>query len=248
MSGDRGYRGFFYREYASAIQDQPTQFDAAAARHWARPYSRYLRGWLPADRGSAILDLGCGSGKFLHWLAGQGYLNLSGIDVSASQVALARQAVQNVFEGDAIGFLREKTEHFDVIVGLDVIEHFDKEEVIDALQACHGALRAGGRLILQTPNADNPFVAGVRYGDFSHETCFGPASLGRILSLCGFRSVEVRECGPVVRGPGSLVQWMLWRFVRQCFRLVNVIETSYPGAGVLTRVMVISGVKPLGGG
>jgi len=83
-----------------------------------------------------------------------------------------------------------------LITGFDIVEHFYKDEVLRFLDAAFAALKPGGRLILQTANADGPWGAQHRYGDFTHEVGFNTNSLGRLLRLTGFESVASRECGP----------------------------------------------------
>jgi SAM-dependent methyltransferase len=43
------------------------------------------------DRASAVLELGCGDGALLAYLAQRGFTNLAGVDISAEQVALAQR-------------------------------------------------------------------------------------------------------------------------------------------------------------
>jgi SAM-dependent methyltransferase len=142
--------------------------------------------------------------------------------------------------GDLLAFLRARPQRFDLLTGLDIVEHFTKDEVLEFLDACRGALRPGGRLVLQTPNGESPFGGAVRYGDFTHETCFTPALLAQLLELTGFTAVECRECHPVARGVVSLLRIALWRVIRQLLRLWNLAETGSAGSGVLTRVFLAS--------
>ena len=114
------------------------------------------------------------------------------------------------------------------------------------LDGCCAALRPGGRLILQTPNAETPWGADIRYGDFTHEVCFRSNSLGRLMCLTGFVNIAGREQGPVPKGysTASTVRWILWRLIRLSLQFYNVVETGAPGSGVFTRVFLMSGVKP----
>ena len=95
-----------------------------------------------------------------------------------------------------IDFLGKHYETFDLITGLDFIEHLHKDEVLRFLDGCYEALKLGGRLILQTSNAESPWVSSIRYGDFTHEACFTPKALTILLNLW-IVLIEVREMGPV---------------------------------------------------
>jgi len=224
------YRTRIYARYASKFQGQNAIFEAEPAERWGKTYSYHFRGWLPSDRSASIVDVACGGGRLLHFFKLQGYVNLQGVDISPEQVLIARQVVAKVTEGSVIDFLNAHPAEFDLITGLDIIEHFHKNEVLEFLDACGSALKVGGRLILQTPNAETPWGTNLRYADFTHEVCFTPDALIRLLRLCGFSDIEVREQGPPATGysvPCSL-RFLLWRCVRQLLRFYNVIET---GAG-----------------
>jgi len=239
------YRARIFEDYAASFQDAGDRFDEAAELRWGRPYHSYLRGWLPDSRDASIADLGCGRGGLLFFFRQQGFTRLHGVDTSPSQVRLARQVVPEVVQSDVFDFLRQSEDGFDLIAALDLIEHLHKDEVLNFLDLCHARLKPGGRLILQTPNADSPWVTGVRYGDFTHEVCFSPPLLARLLRLCGFVDIEAREMGPVAWGysAASTVRFAFWQGIRALLRLWNVVETGRPGSGILTRVFVISGCK-----
>jgi len=242
---EEDYRPRIYERYASGFQNAGPCFDAAAAARWGSAYAHYLRNWLPASSGAAIVDLASGGGRLLHFLRARGYSSVTGVDVSPEQAALCRQVTDSVFEEDVREFLGRHGDSFDLITGLDLIEHFRKSEVLPFLDACHGALRAGGRLVLQTPNADSPWSSSVRYGDFTHEVAFNPTVLARLLNLCGFTSVEYREVGPVLLrgGAASFLRGLAWKSIRAAMAAWNLVETGDAGSGVLTRVFLISALK-----
>jgi SAM-dependent methyltransferase len=228
------------------MQDATLHFDPSAAGAWGRPYRHYLRGWLPQDLDAPILEVACGGGRLLHTLRSWGYRNLQGVDLSPEQIALSRQVIppDQVHEADAIAFLEAHPTCFDLILGLDLIEHLSKDEALRFLDAARGALRSGGRLILQTPNAASPWGAEYRYGDFTHELGFTPGALQRMLALTGFDSLEAREMGPMPHGFKSFIRWLLWRGLRWGLLAWNYIEMGHPGGRVFTRILLVSGRVP----
>lgn len=240
------YRSRIYAEYASRFQDAPETFDVKAARKWGGPYRYYLRRWLPERRDARILDVACGGGKLLQFYLDCGYTKISGIDLSPEQIALARQVTKQVVQANILEYLEQHENTFDFISGLDIIEHFYKEEVLCFLDLCFAALKPGGRLVLQTPNAESPWGAHHRYNDFTHEVAFNPNSLSRMLRLVGFERIESRETGPVPYGHSikSTLRYVLWQGIRLALYAWNVIETGSPQAGVFTRIFLISGIKP----
>lgn len=239
------YRGRVYAAYASKIQGAAESFDFEESARWGAAYRHYLRDLLPADANAAICDVACGRGRLLDFYRRAGYRNIVGVDTSAEQVALARQVIDDVHLGDAIAFLNARPASFDVISGIDVIEHLTKNEVLAFLDAAMAALRPGGRLILQTPNAESPWGSMLRYADFTHELSFTPESLSRILSLVGFERIDCRELGPILWGYSlrSTLRALVWRMIRLSFVIWNLAELGHRGGGVFTRVMIASATK-----
>lgn len=242
---DSKYRSRIYKEYATRFQDADGVFDLMTSARWGKAYDYHLRSWLPTDKGAAIVDLACGGGKLLHFLKERGYFCLQGVDISPEQIRLAQQVIPNVVESDVLEFLRSSRSCFDVILGLDIIEHFKKDEAIRFLDACNVALKPNGRLILQTPNAESPWGGSIRYGDFTHEVCFTPNSLVRLMCLCGFRDIETREQGPIPWGYSmySTARFCIWQAIRLGIKFWNISETGSAGSGIFSRVFLSSGLR-----
>ncbi|NQS89514.1 class I SAM-dependent methyltransferase, partial [Patescibacteria group bacterium] len=59
----------------------PEQFEKTADSYEAK-----FGEFIPQDKNSRILDIGCGCGHFLYYLQKNGYTNFYGIDVSSQQV------------------------------------------------------------------------------------------------------------------------------------------------------------------
>ncbi len=152
----------------------------------------------------------------------------------------------NVLQDNVIDHLETNPGRYDLITGFDIIEHFQKDEVLRFLDGAFGALRSGGRLILQTPNSESPLGGEKRYGDFSHEVSFTPHSLERLMRLAGFTDIKLRECNPVPYGYSlfSTVRAVLWQLIRMFLMAYNLIETGGAGSGILTRIFLASGVRP----
>ena len=244
-AASKQYRNRLYAAYGRHFQDSGHEFDTDASVRWGTPYRHYLHGWLPTHLNAEIVELACGGGRLLHFLNRAGYQQLTGVDISPDQIALSRQVTPNVVHSDVISFLEQKPDSFDLVIGLDIIEHFTKPEVLRVLDLSFGALRPGGRLILQTPNAESPWGLTHRYNDFSHEVCFNPNALSRLLQLVGFAQVESREAGPVPVGVSlsSSIRAFAWTLIRCGLKIWNIAETGHIGSGIYTRVFLISAIK-----
>ena len=148
-----------------------------------------------------------------------------------------------IIQGDARDFLADSVDRYGLICAFDVIEHFRKDEIIPFLEIIHQALQPGGRLILQTPNAESPLVGSVAYADFSHEWFFTPDGLEHVLRLVGFEGYQARESGPNIHGIKSLIRYGLWRLISLGLAIWNLAEMGAAGSGVYSRVFVATVVK-----
>jgi 2-polyprenyl-3-methyl-5-hydroxy-6-metoxy-1,4-benzoquinol methylase len=185
---------------------------------------RQLQAYLPPVREGAVLDLGCGMGFALLALGKLGFGNVRGIDIDQAQVAAARRLGANAeLVEDAIDYLSHFCEKFQVITMLDVLEHIPVATQLPLLRAAYHALRPGGRLIAQVPNANAPFAMRWRYNDFTHFCSFTEYSLVFLLKNAAFQNVAAYECDPPAR-PGlnvfravmwaALPRWLLHRLWR----------------------------------
>jgi len=159
-------------------------------------YCRYFKinylKHLPESKDSKILDIGCGMGHFLYFLEKEGYKNYLGIDISKENIEFCKEKGFNVELWDALSFLKEKQETFDIIVMNDIIEHLSKQEIIQILELVNKNLVENGKTIIKTPNSSNPILANAgRYIDFTHEIGFTEESLSQVLRISGFRDVRV---------------------------------------------------------
>lgn len=238
------YRERFYANYVSkntlhlfgklSVRDIEKQFVV-----WKKYFSEFL----PKDKKASIVELGCGNGGLVYWLQSMGYENASGMDASHEQVEYAKNlGVKNITQGNLIEFLHGKSEAYDVIFLRDVLEHFNKNEILDILDMAHKSLKNGGALVIQTPNSAGFFGARFRYYDFTHEISFTENSLRQILLMNAFSDLKFRETGPVISGIKSFARVILWKCVRWGLQLYLLIEMGAP-ENVLTQNIIAVGYK-----
>ncbi len=213
----------------------------ASAGDWSKPYSWYLRGWLPLDREANILELGCGEGHLLAAFKRWGYRQVRGIDLRSEAVAFCRACGLEAETVDARDYLKGRTGEFQTILSIDVLEHLTREEGLDLLEGVYLALRPGGTVILQVPNLASPFGGAVYFGDLTHRTGFTETSIRQVLGLAGFSQVEVRPTGPGLWSATSAIRYLLWQMLKLLVRLWHVIEYGGTGKSVLTRVLLARG-------
>jgi len=108
-----------------------------------------------------ILDVGCGTGANLELLGRFG--QAEGVDVSPEALAFCRErGLQSVRQGEA-EHLPYPDESFDLVTGLDVVEHLDDD--VAGLKEIRRVLRPGGHTLLFVPAF--MFLWGVQ-DDISH--------------------------------------------------------------------------------
>ena len=222
------YRDEFYQMYGAATghEGPPSEGEQKAA---ARQFAGRWRRWLPVDRSTPVLDIGCGPGLFVGYLRNAGFTNVTGIDRSATEVARAAKAgIAGVMHADAAEFLRDKNDAYGVISVFNVFEHLMKVEILALLRSLHRALRPGGRILAVTPNGLSPFAGTTRYWDFSHETSFTPAAWRQLALVTGFQSPAFEEFGPIPHSFGGMVRSGLWRVVALCIQALAYVEVGGP--------------------
>ena len=137
--------------------------------------------------GSTALDLGCGRGWYASALADRGF-RVIGMD-RVDQVTDARIEMH---VGDIRPPLPFLDASFDTVLMFDILEHLEAEAEI--LSEVRRVCRAGGRVILSVPNADDAFLPmyGLTYlhrTDRTHLREYTLDGLPRLLAGFGFRTL-----------------------------------------------------------
>jgi len=226
--GVNDYRGRIYGRYVTARTQELAPAVIQGLKPRAAHLNKLIRLHFPANRNVAILDLGCGHGALIHFAREAGYQNIIGIDHSRQQVdAAGRLGIEGVRQADLLEEISAISDSsLDVLVTLDVIEHFRKDELLGFTDQVLRVLRTNGKWIIHTPNAESPFGARVRYSDLTHEMAFTRESLSQLLFSSGFTRLVCYEDGPVAHGAMSATRWLLWKGIRAGLRLWFAIETG----------------------
>ena len=205
-------------------------------RRQRAPYLRHLiTTHFPEDKSARILDLGCGSGTFLHFLREAGYESISGVDNSPEQAELARLLGFNeVRQADVSTFLRtEASESYEVITAFDVIEHLTKAELLQLADEVYRTLAPGGRWIIHAPNAEGFMGSRIRYADLTHEQAFTRESVEQLARAAGFNSAQCFEDAPIAHGLKSIARLFVWKCARGVLRLFFMAETGDTGRNAI---------------
>lgn len=105
-----------------------------------------LANLLKKDHHKKILDLGCGTGRFLN------FANY-GVDISEKMVAISKTKYnnKNITEG-SITNIPYLDSFFDIIFSFHVIMHVDNKTTSDFLSEAHRVLNKKGKLIFDFPS------------------------------------------------------------------------------------------------
>jgi SAM-dependent methyltransferase len=226
MMNTREFRSELYRQYVSGFKGLDGPTDAQSFQSYLA-WCRFKYGPLLAEvsREAPVLEVGCGPGHLLLYLLEEGFTRARGIDVSTEQVQIALERGLDAEVADVFDFLR-RAPKCQVVLAIDFIEHFYRDELLELLRLIYGVLVNDGRLIIQTPNGEGLFSRQVIYADLTHLTILSPSSLRQALHGVGFRDIRFEETGPVpkdVNGKGRLI---LWKVVKLVANLIRTIETG----------------------
>jgi SAM-dependent methyltransferase len=117
---------------------------------------------------NVILDAGCGDGRLCYELRND-KLTIVGIDYSESAVAFAR-----AFNPGTDFFIQDLKNldlpyQFDMIILMEVLEHFIPDQIPAILSSLSGVMKADGKLLVTVPTV-NIRMPEKHYQHFTHES------------------------------------------------------------------------------
>jgi O-antigen chain-terminating methyltransferase len=144
--------------------------------------------------GQIALDLGCGRGEWLQFLADEG-VESYGIDHD-------KQSVNGVIDQGLDARCEDLLTHVSglpsgslaAITAFNVVEQMSIERLLLLLEQSFRCLMGGGLLIIETPNPENLFVATRDpYLNPTRRNAIPPPLLTILVSSCGFTNAGVRH-------------------------------------------------------
>lgn len=178
-------------------------------------YDRYVafKGWGEEGRDSAdefatllgfsrkiapyrLLEIGFGRGDLLDWARAQG-IETHGVEIIPELVKRAQERGHSV---SASGLGQLRTGDFDVVVAVDVLEHFTLAELQDFLTQVRRVLCPDGVFIARFPNGQSPFSGLFQHGDLTHTLQLTPNALRQLAAPAGLSLGGAYNCRPLGRG------------------------------------------------
>ena len=208
-------------------------------------YDKQLGRFIPKDKASKIIDIGCGNGALVWWLQQKGFQKVTGIDASEEQISAGTDlGVPNLIKVCVFSYLRESARDIDLVVARDVLEHFQKPEAHELCQLIAKVLRPSGRFLVQVPNAESPFFGRIRYGDLTHEIAYCVSSLNQLLRMSGFAGVRCFPVRPAGLGFKSCIRFILWRLIEAAMKLCLYSEIGSDGRNSIVTQNIIAIGQP----
>ena len=240
------FRERFYKNY---YQNQVSRYVEATEpnriAHTERVLSKEILPHLPTDKHVSILELACGHGMLLGLLQKTGYTNTTGVDISEDQVNKANElGIQNITCAEISAFLSSNTESYDVIIGVDIIEHLTKSELLNLLESITDHLNPGGKVIFRTPNCDAPLGSTFYFGDFTHEIYLNYFSAEQVMLTMGFSEIKIDGSYVGVGNPlKNFFRAILWFKLKIYWRLVLLASGRSSKKVLFTPNLIISAKK-----
>ena len=178
--------------------------DGGVEAEFREEFAQRLESLATLEKPGRVLDVGCGIGHFLQAASERGW-EVEGLAISegAARGAEARYGIP--VQVGTLDVAPLDPGHYDVITLWDVIEHVRKP--LESLRGANRALRAGGVLVMKTPNERSLFkwigraahaLLGASRSAFlvrlvyyvPHYFSYDRATLERLCSECGFEPVR----------------------------------------------------------
>lgn len=151
-------------------------------------YQLYARRF-PAQ--ATVVDVGCGRGEFLEILRDR-EVNGIGVDADASMVEDVRTKGLKAVHAGALQFLEEHPDSFDGVFAAHIAEHLGPDDLSALINAAGSSLRAGGRLILVTPNPQNLQMQLHDFWiDLQHVRFYNPHIIHWLFRVAGLTDCEI---------------------------------------------------------
>ena len=181
----------------------------------AWPRMRWLMKLLDKlEAGSAVLDLGCGSGEPADVEIAKSH-QITGVDISETQIQLAREKIPtgNFIHADA-GSVTFPDASFDAVVSFYTLEHLPREEHESVLQRIRRWLRHGGYLLISTEASEVEGVLGEWLNVPMFFSSFGPETVKQLVEKAGF---EILETSVEEQTEGEETIPYLWIFAQSAY-------------------------------
>lgn len=153
-----------------------------------RQYQAYVK-LINKDSVNKVLDVGCGAGEFLQYLANE-TIDAMGIDSNQKEIDRTIEKGLLAECRDAREFLETTSMEFSTISLIEVIEHIHPSEYKKLLSLAYERLEPGGIIIVETINLRHPYAFNGFYQDITHIWPVPDELITFMLEVVGFESLR----------------------------------------------------------
>ncbi len=204
-------------------------------------YGNSVIALIDADKGSSVLDLGCGNGALTKALKDKGYL-ATGLDASGELLDIAKEKYPDIdfIQGDATDFTL--SEPVDVVFSNAVFHWIDQDRQKNMLRCVHEALKKSGQFVFEFGgHGNNQKIHGALKRAFSeygycYEMPFYFPTIGAYAALLEKTGFEVHfavlfDRVTELKGESGLKDW-IHMFVKTPF---SIVQTEQEKAEIVDK-------------
>jgi ubiquinone/menaquinone biosynthesis C-methylase UbiE len=181
-----------------------------------------LNQWLVSSENKSVLDLACGTGRFLN-------LATAGLDISPNMLEVARSKHPDkeliLASADNIPVA---SGNYDVVFSLHLFMHLSKDKIGEIFEECYRILRPQGMLIFDIPSALRRKMISYKAADWHGATAL---SISEINNLCGFKWIFKELVGvtffPIHRLPAKSRHLLLPLDKLACRSFLKIMSSYY---------------------
>lgn len=145
--------------------------------------------------GGKMLDVGIGSGSFERKILKRKIENLSfyGVDISKVSIDEVIKNIPGTFVNSSIYKIPFKSNFFDIVICLEVLEHIPPSKVFAALKEIRRICREGGLLVVSVPlNEELEKLIKTSQNPSGHVRVYSPNLIKSELEISGFQIFKIK--------------------------------------------------------
>ncbi len=164
----------YYEELASDYDR--SRFNNSYGRYIDTQEREILSRWISSSQKQSVLDLACGTGRFLSFAT-------AGLDISARMIEVAKRKYpdQQFIQASASN-MPIASGQYDVVFSLHLFMHLSQVKIQAIVDECYRILRPNGILIFDIPSALRRQLISYKAADWHGATSFYPNDIRQLCS------------------------------------------------------------------
>ena len=242
LSDSDAFRSRYY-DHQAELRGVNSVGDVQRIREVQAPqYDRLFEQFALGGNPLRTVELACGPGIFLGYLAAKGCTPLEGVEFSESYVDLCKQQALPVTKADVRDWFRAQAPgSIGELYAVDFVEHLGRNDVVLLFDSVSRVLATGGTFVFRVPCGDSPFGGLNFLNDITHETMFTTVATKALLEMCGMQVAGFVDDYDLVRATYAKPQRVLARSSRWLMRKLiqwstgQLVYTLGPTMWVIAR-------------